>query len=164
MENEVLNNESKQENVVSNDNYIEAIKEMKENTVAKEDYLKLKEENKQLLQSLVNGERREEEAVAEPVDIDEIRDNLFNKQLNNLDYITNALKLRNELLEKGEKDPFVPFGKNILPTNEDLEKAEKVANVLQECVDIADGNSDIFTNELQRRLVDPILPRNKIRR
>ena len=103
MENEVLNNESKQENVVSNDNYIEAIKEMKENSVAKEDYLKLKEENKQLLQSLVNGERREEEVVAEPVDIDELRDNLFNKQLNNLDYITNALKLRNELLEKAKR-------------------------------------------------------------
>lgn len=161
---EILTNESKQENVVSNDNYIEAIKEIKENSVAKEDYLKLKEENKQLLQSLVNGERREEEAVVEPVNVDEIRDNLFNKQLNNLDYVTNALKLRNELLERGDKDPFAPFGKNILPTEEDLEKAQKVADVLQECVDIADGNSDIFTNELQRRLVDPILPRNKIRR
>lgn len=161
---EELNNESKQENVVSNDNYIEAIKEMKENTVAKEDYLKLKEENKQLLASLVNGETREAEAPAEPVNLDEVRDNLFNKQLNNLDYITNALKLRNELLERGEKDPFVPFGKNILPTDEDLEKAEKVASVLQECVDIAEGNSDIFTNELQRRLVDPILPRKTFNR
>lgn len=161
---EELQNESQQENVVSNDNYIEAIKEMKENTVAKEDYLKLKAENKQLLQSLVNGETREAEQKVEPVNIDELRDNLFNKQLNNLEYVENALKLRNELLNKGEKDPFVPFGKNILPTDEDLEKAEKVANVLQECVEIADGDSGVFTNELQRRLVDPILPRKTFNR
>lgn len=164
MENEVLNNESKQENVVSNDNYIEAIKEMKENTVAKEDYLKLKEENKQLLQSLVNGEKREIEEEPVKVDIDELRNDIFEKDLNNLEYVSKALQLRKELIERGEKDPFLPYGKNILPTDDDIEKAEKVANVLQECVDIADGNSDIFTNELQRRLVDPILPRNNYRR
>lgn len=160
---EELQNESKQENVVSNDNYIEAIKEMKENTVAKEDYLKLKAENKQLLQSLVNGETREAE-VKEQVDIQALRNDLFNKDLSNLDYITNALQLRDALMEQGEKDPFLPYGKNILPTDDDIEKAEKVASVLKECVEIADGNSDVFTNELQRRLVDPILPRKNIRR
>lgn len=162
---EELNNESKQENVVGNDNYIEALKEMKENSVPKEAYIKLKEENKQLLQSLVNGETRESEAPVEKVDVDELRNDIFNKDLNNLDYITKTLKLREELINRGEKDPFLPYGKNILPTDDDVEKAEKVASVLQECVDIADGDSDIFTNELQRRLVDPILPRkNNIRR
>lgn len=156
---EELNNESKQENVVGNDNYIEALKEMKENSVPKEAYIKLKEENKQLLQSLVNGETRESESPVEKVDVDELRNDIFNKDLNNLDYIKKTLKLREELINRGEKDPFLPYGKNILPTDDDIEKAEKVANVLQECVDIADGDSDIFTNELQRRLVDPILPR-----
>lgn len=160
---EILTNESKQENVVSNDNYIEAIKEIKENSVAKEEYLKLKEENKQLLKSLVNGETRQVEEK-EPVDIDALRNDLFNKDLNNLEYITKSLQLRDELIARGEKDPFLPYGKNILPTDDDIEKAEKVAGVLKECVDIADGNSDVFTNELQRRLVDPILPRKNIRR
>lgn len=156
---EELNNESKQENVVGNDNYIEALKEMKENSVPKKAYIKLKEENKQLLQSLVNGETRESESPVEKVDVDELRNDIFNKDLNNLDYIKKTLKFREELINRGEKDPFLPYGKNILPTDDDIEKAEKVANVLQECVDIADGDSDIFTNELQRRLVDPILPR-----
>lgn len=163
MENEILTNESRQENVVSNDNYIEAIKEIKENSVAKEDYLKLKEENKQLLKSLVNGETRQVEEK-EPVDIDALRNDLFNKDLSNLEYITKSLQLRDELIERGEKDPFLPYGKNILPTDDDIEKAEKVANVLKECVEIANGDSGVFTNELQRRLVDPILPRKNIRR
>ena len=162
---EELNNESKQENVVSNDNYIEAIKEMKDNTVAKEDYLKLKAENKQLLDTIVRGEQREAEAQTQPVkvNVDELRNDIFNKDLNNLDYISKTLQLRNELIESGEKDPFLPYGKNILPTDDDIAKAQKVADVLQECVDIADGDSDVFTNELQRRLVDPILPRNNRR-
>ena len=163
MENEILTNESRQENVVGNDNYIEAIKEIKENSVAKEEYLKLKEENKQLLKSLVNGETRQVEEK-EPVDIDALRNDLFNKDLSNLDYITKSLQLRDELIERGEKDPFLPYGKNILPTDDDIEKAEKVANVLKECVEIANGDSGVFTNELQRRLVDPILPRKNIRR
>ena len=36
--------------------YVAAIKELKDNTVPKNQYAKLKEENKKLLQSLINGE------------------------------------------------------------------------------------------------------------
>lgn len=146
--------ESEQKNVPDNVDYIEAIKEMKQNTVNKQDYLKLKEENKKLIQSLVNGEQLDPAQQKKEVDVNKLRENLFKKEQNNLEYITNALELRNALIEKGEKDPFLPYGKNILPTDEDIECAERVARVLQECVDYADGNSDIFTNELQRVMVD----------
>ena len=146
---------STQETVEDTNNYIEAIKEMKQNSVSKSEYEKLKEENKQLLQSLVNGERIDL-PVEEPVDINELRSKLLNTDgdMLNLEYITTALKLRDEVMSKGGNDPFVPFGTNYTPTDEDINAANKVANVLQECVDIADGNSGIFTNELQRRLVD----------
>ena len=63
---EVLNNVSEQTNVADNSsNYIEAIKEMKANTVDKQAYLKLKEENKQLLNSIVNGQSLEQAPVKE---------------------------------------------------------------------------------------------------
>lgn len=159
--NEDLNSVSQQENVVDTNDYIEAIKEMKQNSVSKEDYMKLKEENKQLLNSLVNGEIRQTEIKEEPVDIDKLRDDLFNKELSNLDYISSALKLREELIKRGESDPFLPAGKNILPTEEDINTANRVAAVLQECVDYADGDSSVFTNELQRRMVDSTPIRRK---
>lgn len=159
--NEELNSVSQQENVVDTNDYIEAIKEMKQNSVSKEDYMKLKEENKQLLNSLVNGEIRQEEIKEEPVDINKLRDDLFNKELSNLDYISSALKLREELMKKGEPDPFLPAGKNILPTEEDISTANRVATVLQECVEYADGDSSVFTNELQRRMVDSTPIRRK---
>ena len=54
---ELENSVSEQENVGDNTaNYIEAIKEMKANSVSKEAYVKLQQENKQLLNSLVNGQ------------------------------------------------------------------------------------------------------------
>ena len=150
------NSVSEQNNVENDSNhYIEAIKEMKANTVDKEAYLKLKEENKQLLNSLVNGEEIKGQDAEQKESIEELRSKLFGtkrKDLNNLDFVENALKLRNALMEAGQTDPFVPTGSKIKPTDEDFAKAKKVADTLQECVDYADGDPDVFTDELKRRI------------
>lgn len=147
---------SEQNNVENDSNhYIEAIKEMKANTVDKETYLKLKEENKQLLNSLVNGEEIKGQDAEQKESIEELRSKLFGtkrKDLNNLDFVENALKLRDALMEAGETDPFVPTGSKIQPTDEDFAKAKKVADTLQECVDYAEGDPDVFTDELKRRI------------
>ena len=152
---ELENRVSEQENVGDNTaNYIEAIKEMKANSVSKEAYVKLQQENKQLLNSLVNGQGIEVEKE-EPVDIDGLRQKLFSAKkhdMTNLEYVSNALKLREALMERGEMDPFVPSGKKIHPTDDDFKKADKVATVLQECVDYADGDAMVFTDELKRRI------------
>ena len=152
---ELENSVSEQENVGDNTaNYIEAIKEMKANSVSKEAYVKLQQENKQLLNSLVNGQGIEIEKE-EPVDIDGLRQKLFSAKkhdMTNLEYVSNALKLREALMERGEMDPFVPSGKKIHPTDDDFKKADKVATVLQECVDYADGDAMVFTDELKRRI------------
>ena len=157
MTDETNNSVSQQENVEQDtNNYIEAIKEIKANSVSKQAYDKLKEENKQLLDSLINGKEIELPKQKEPVDINKIRAKLFDKDkpLSNLDYVSNALKLRDELLERGERDPFLPYGQNISPTDEDIIKADKVATVMKECVEYADGDSELFTNELMRRTND----------
>ena len=93
-----------QDNVVGDNsvNYIEAIKELKANTVDKSAYDKLAEENKQLLNSLVNGEQLESQKQPEPVDLDELRESLFNQENTNLEYMEKALLLRSELIKKGE--------------------------------------------------------------
>lgn len=147
---------SEQTNVADNSsNYIEALKEMKANTVDKESYLKLKEENKQLLDSLVKGETIEAAQQEQKESIEELRNKLFgtkHKDLTNLEFVSDALKLRTALMEDGQIDPFVPVGNKIKPTDDDFEKAEKVAKALQECVDYAEGNPDVFTDELKRRI------------
>lgn len=144
--------------------YLSAIKDIKANSVSLDEYNKMKSERDELLNSIVSGNatfKPDETEVVEKqnIDISELKNNLFNKESTNLEFIDNALKLRDELISKGEKDPFLPWGHNISPTDEDVAKANKVADVLKECVEIADGNSDIFTRELQRRMVDTKLPR-----
>lgn len=141
--------------------YIKALEEIKRNSVSKDDYNKLKEENKMLLDAVVNNipSGEEEVVVDQPVDIDKLREDLFNadnQDMTNLDYITKAMKLRKALIDKGEKDPFLPWGKNIIPTNEDISTAERVAEAYQHCIDVADGDPDVFTQELQRITVDAV--------
>ena len=141
----------------TNQDYISALKEMKKNTVSKEAYDKLRADNKKLLDTIVSGQSLEQTEVKEEVDVDALRKELFGKSrkdLSNLEYVDKTLQLRKALMEKGEQDPFVmKAGRTSSPEAEDFKKAERVASVLQECVDIADGNADVFNNEFQRRLI-----------
>lgn len=153
---EYFNNVSGEE--MSNDSvdYISAINEIKANSVSKEAYEKLKKENKQLLDSLVSGKELDIEA-AKPVDVNELRVKLFGEdELTNLEYIDTALKLRAAVIEQGGVDPFLPVGAKVAITDADIETAERVAQELQDMVDIADGNNVIFNQEYQRRVSDSI--------
>lgn len=151
-ENENMRNE---EEVVDNTDYIEAIKDLKQNSVDRSKYDALKAENKKLLDSLVNGQVVEIPKEAQPKDLQELREKVFkNENQTNLDYITNVLNLRNELLERGYEDPFVPQGSQINATQADYDRANKVATILQEMVDTADGDPNVFLNEYQRRVKD----------
>ena len=144
--------------------YLAAIKELKENSVNRSEYDKLRAENKRLIDAVVNGQPGQEEQVVvkhSKEQIDELRNDLFNspRELNNLEFITKTMELREALMENGEPDPFLPVGKQISPTRDDIEGAEKVAQVYKECIDYAEGDSEVFTNELMRRTRDVKLPR-----
>jgi len=136
--------------------YLAAIKELKENSVDRQQFEQLKAENKKLLEAVVNGQSVEAPKPEVVESIDDLRHDLFNNEQNisNLDFVTKALELRKQLIAKGEPDPFIPYGSQISPTDFDIQKAQSVANVFQECVDYAEGDSGVFTNELLRRTQD----------
>ena len=134
--------------------YISAIKDLKANTVSKSEYEKLQAENKQLIDALANGETVPASAEPEKPSLDELRANLMKEEQSNLEFVKNALALRNAVIEQEGYDPFVPRGSQYAPTAEDEAAAFRVAKVYQECVDYANGDSQLFTNELMRRTVD----------
>ena len=147
---------------VDNTDYIAAIKELKEKSVDRSKYDALKAENKKLLNSIVNGQEVDVQASRTTHrDPQEIRNELFGKEHSNLEYAKLMLELRSSLIEKGERDPFLPYGEQIAPTAEDVEKAEKAAQIYQECIDYADGDSRLFTQELQRRTNPSVYDRVK---
>lgn len=143
--------------------YLTQIQELKNNTVSKESYDAMLEENRKLLNSLVNGQQVSTEAAKDDKpDIGALRKKLFTEdaQLSNLDYCKTALELRDALIEEGQPDPFLPFGKNAAVTDDDIKASNEVAMALRHCIDYADGDSHVFTNELQRILVDSV-PRRR---
>ena len=142
--------------------YVAAIKELKENSVDRSQYEKLKAENKKLLDSIVNGTEIAQETVNEEPSIAELRKKVFdNPNQTNLEYVTNLLALRNALIEKGQPDPFVGASSHYEPTVDDYARAEKVARIFQEMVDTADGDPNVFLNEFQRRVKDTNIPSRK---
>ena len=149
-EQKILTNES---GVVedSTQDYLAAIQELKQNSVNRSEYDKLKAENKKLINAVVNGQTIDVSSNPQTRTADELREELFNHEHSNLDYVKLALELRSVLMAEGETDPFLPVGAQISPTADDEEKAEKVAQIYQECIDYADGDSKLFTQELMRR-------------
>ena len=151
---------NEQENVVvgAEADYIETIKQLKESTVSKEDYEKLRADNKKLLNTLLEGGEMEAAATTTTKRTSsEIREELFSDKadnFNNLEFVTKALELREAILDEGGIDPFVPTGNRIVPSDDDFAAAERVAEALKSCVEDAQGDSELFTKELMRITVD----------
>ena len=153
MEDKELNSVSGEPVEDSTPDYLAAIKELKQNSVDRSKYEELRAENKRLINEVLNGTQVEKEAVEAKPSIQELREKLFNTEdQTNLEYITNALNLRKALIESGKDDPFVPSGSQYNPTQADYERANRVAQVLQEMVDASEGNPAIFRNEYEKRV------------
>lgn len=136
-----------------------ALKEARENTVSKEEYDKVVAENKALVSEIINGEGAGNGQKPAPeqqeASIDELREKLYGpkcSELSNLDFWKYTLALRDKVIKEGDPDPFLPVGTKISPTTEDVEKANNVADVVQQCIDEAEGNSEVFTALLQSRM------------
>ena len=136
-----------------------ALKEARENTVSKEMYDRVVAENKALYSEIINGEGAGNGQKSAPeqqeASVDELREKLYGpkcSELSNLDYWKYTLALRDKVIKEGDPDPFLPVGTKISPTSEDVEKANNVADVVKQCIDEAEGNSEVFTALLQSRM------------
>ena len=134
-----------------------ALQEQRENSVSKAEFEKMKAERDAVVAQVIDGENSPaggNSPEENKVDIASLKNELYgpkSQNLNNLEYIKKTLQLRDAIIERdGEEfDPFLPLGANIKPTEDDVEKAKKVAEVFQQCVDESDGDSGVFTAKLQ---------------
>ena len=87
---------------------------------------------------------------------------------NDLDYWQTVLQLRNDVIEKEgeERDPFLPNGHDYVYDENDAKRAKAVAQTVQDCIDLAEGDSNFFKNELLRRVKDtsPFQPKKPTKR
>lgn len=153
MAEELENQDLQQED--SSQMYIDEIKNLKKNSVSREEYNKILEENRNLLHSLVEGQPVEQSTEEAPkVDVNGLRKELYTEDNNmtNLEYIDKTLKLRKAIIDEGGQDPFLDFGEKAHVTASEIEAANRVAEALQEMVDAAEGDPVAFRNEFQRRV------------
>lgn len=143
----------------SDQEYLDEIEHLRDTTVPKEEYAKLKATNNELLKRLAKGDFDPQQEKPEEVDLNALRKSIFQGSVTNLEYVKNALRLREEIIKKEGKDIFLPYGHNYTASQEDIDKAQNVADVLQECVEESDGNSQVFTAILQSRLNEPAFVR-----
>ena len=131
-----------------------ALKEARENSVPKEEYEKVVQEKNELVQNIINGGASDigQNSTKQKADIKALREELYGSKgadLSNLAYWEKTLELREAVMEQEGYDPFLPHGSKIKPTEQDIEKAELVAKTVKECIDKADGSSEVFTALLQ---------------
>ena len=135
-------------------NYIEQLAKIKETHVPKEEYDKVLADNKKMAELLATGGSLDSshEEPAKNRSSEELRKLLFGEDTSpsNLEYVKAVVELRENLIKEGCPDPFLPWGKNIAPTPEDVECANRVATAFKECIEYANGDSELFTNELMR--------------
>lgn len=138
---------------------IKEIENLKKNMISRSEYDKIVEERNKYAKALIEGTEAPKTPAETPtIDVKEIRKDLFSKDLTNLEFAEKALALRSELIKTKGIDIFVPSGAKISPTNEDYVAAQKVADGLQSCFEVADGDPEIFTRELMRITKDVALP------
>lgn len=152
-------------NVIENDtptgneqDYIKALQELKQSTVSKEDYKKLQDDNARLIEALKNGDSVNLADTEEKKDIGELRKELFQGLeggVPNLEMAKRLVNLRNEIL-KDEKawDPALPNGKGYKFDPYDQEQANQVFELMEYCIEYADGDEALFTQEFQRHIRD----------
>ena len=134
--------------------YLDTINELKKNTVSREEYNKLRDENKTLLNTIVNGGSLEQDAAApQKPTIQELRDKLYGKNcedLTDLEYIEATLDLRDALLEETGTDYFAPTGSQYTADFNDQKAAQETYEALRHCVEVADGDNQVFIQEITR--------------
>lgn len=158
MDNELLTSESS-ETISDNSAYLDAIKNLKANTVDKASYEALKADNKRLLDAVINGtptsdEPKQDENV--PTRMECYEKYIKNNFSSDLDYWKNIVALRDATIREYGKDPCVTGNFGVTPTGDKVAaeygEAESVENEFNTIKDIIEeSNNDPATFELLMR-------------
>lgn len=140
--------------IVENENltYINAIQDLKDNSVDRKLYNKLKEERDALIQTLANGETLATAGATQERTLAECREAFTTKTTSQCEYMEKLLALRDAAMREGQPDPFVATGHHINPTPYTYQRAQEIADIYREVLDYADGDDKVFVNEIQRRM------------
>ena len=166
-QNDATNNKTESGPTMSAQEYVEAVKKMKETMVPREKYDKVMSENKTLMAAVIDGKDlpdgfTQAASQGKGRTASELRKALFSgKEMTNLEYVSTALELRDKIIEEEgpEADPFAGGKRHIAQSNpldvqRDHETAKVVAEKLRECVNRSEGDPKAFNAYMSTILAD----------
>lgn len=130
-------------------NYIETINSLKakvDSMVTREDYDKLAKENKELLDSYLTGQKRQEEQ-ATPKDSKKELNTLFHKATHaesDLDGYQAMLDYADLFEQVYGYDPLVGQDPHNPPTQGDYDDSKNARAYIRDCIEKSNGDSDVF--------------------
>lgn len=155
MAEEIKNEGSQEPNYL--EQALEANKALKEQLQAsREEMARMANDNKAIMKQLLEGGSIETKAE-DTRSIEEIvKEMQTNDNLNDIEYAELSLLYREKCMnrKKNPFDPFVGSGHEYQPDEREAEKAQHLADCLQQCIDYANGDNRAFINELDRITVD----------
>ena len=138
------------------EDYLAQIAELKNKldneTVALDEYNKVRADNKRLMENYINGVKQKKDEEVPEESIEDLAKDIQSGTLNNLDYWTKSLKYRDSYKEKYGVDPWLPTGRDYQYNSSDAASADYLYETVKECIDNCDGNSAVFSTLLEGRI------------
>lgn len=131
--------------------YLNTIEELKKNTVSKNEYKKLQDENKALLESIMSGNTGGSAELPNKPTAQDLRNKLYGadcEKISDVEYVQAVCDLRDILLEEEGIDYFTPTGRQYSADHNDHAAAQKVYEGFRHCLEVADGDDKRFHQEL----------------
>lgn len=147
-----MDEEKKEQTELTAADYVAQLRELKEKTVSRDEYEKLRKENVVLAEAAATHFRDDESETKPEVDVTALRKRLFggHHYKTDLEYFSDAIALRDALVEGGEQSPFLPSNREYSPSGQDMADEKNFADTLRNCVEEADGDASYFTASLKR--------------
>lgn len=137
------------------EDYLAQIAELKNKldneTVALDEYNKVRADNKRLMENYINGVKQKVDKDDEVSEID-LAKKIINGSSNNIDYWKDILAWRDKVIQRTGNDPWLPQGRKYNPTSYDIEASNDLAEIATECLEQANGNVDVFTPIFNKRV------------
>ena len=135
--------------------YLDQIQEMKRTHVSREQYDKIRDENKMLLDTIVQGRSLENSSTEEPAkrSIEEIANHIYgpgHEKLKDNELISDLFELRNRIKEEHGIDIAIPNGQKYQFDVNDLAAADRVEEGFKHCLEVSEGDNKIFMREAVR--------------
>ena len=134
---------------------VEALKQLKANSVNKDDYNKLKEDNKKLIDALVNGDQITNVQPQAQRSEEEIKQSILNHKGSDMEIAKDIMELYNLKKEQGE-NIFISTSHNLSPSElQDAEyNAEAVARCLEDSIEYCEGDPSKFHSYFNSKIAE----------